>query len=86
MPKHITEEKEQNIISFYCSSPTTIRYVAKKFNVSIPSVIKILNKHNITRWTKAQQFSPELKEDYFETINTEYKAYFLGLLLTDGNV
>lgn len=27
-----------------------------------------------------------LKEDYFNIIDSEEKAYFLGLLITDGNV
>ena len=86
MPKHITSEKEADIVRDYCSAPVTIEQIAEKYNVSFPSVIKILNKHKIARWSKSRMLSPELREDYFETIDTECKAYFLGLLLTDGNV
>ena len=31
-------------------------------------------------------FKPSWYENYFESINTEYKAYFLGFLMGDGNV
>ena len=31
-----------------------------------------------------EQFRLPIKEDYFKNINTKDKAYFLGLMLTDG--
>lgn len=84
MPKHITDETKLEIINYYKSKPTTIAETAKQFSVSDPSVIKILNEYGIKRYSKAKLFSPNLDETYFESIDTETKAYFLGLIITDG--
>ena len=86
MPKHITREEKNKIIDFYKSKPMSIEFVAKHFKISNPSVIKILNEYKIKRYSKVQLFSPELVENYFENIDTEEKAYFLGLIITDGCV
>ena len=86
MPKHISIEKEKEIVAFYKSRPMTISEVAKNFNVCSLSIIKILNKYRIKRYSKSKLFSPNLREDYFEIIDTHEKAYFLGLILTDGCV
>lgn len=84
MSKKITSEKELEIVDFYKRKPITIRETSEKFKYSIPTIIKVLNKFKVKRYSKIQLFSPELKENYFEDINTEYKAYFLGLIITDG--
>ena len=84
MPKHISRETKEELVKYYKSKPMTVEDLANKFNISIPSTIKILNEYRIKRYTKVQLFSPDLKEDYFDNINTEEKAYFLGLIITDG--
>ena len=45
---------------------------------------KILN--GIPKHSKTKIFNPNLDEDYFETIDTQEKAYFLGLIIADGNI
>ncbi|MEE0930544.1 MAG: hypothetical protein UIM53_06045 [Acutalibacteraceae bacterium] len=84
MPKHITKELKENIVREYLLKPQTIHEVAQKYKVSDPSVIKILDENNIIRYSKAKLFSPKLDEDFFENIDSEEKAYFLGLIITDG--
>lgn len=86
MPKHITKEEKDDIINFYKAHPMTIDDVAQHFNISNPSIIKILNEYKTKRYSKVQLFSPNLIENYFENIDTEEKAYFLGLIVTDGCV
>ena len=51
---------------------TSIRRYIKKYNLEVekPKISRILN----------------INENYFETIDTEHKAYWLGLLMADGNV
>lgn len=49
------------------------------------SIIKVLKMNNITIRSKAG-FKPDFNEDYFEKIDKEGKAYFLGLIITDGSV
>jgi hypothetical protein len=61
-----------------------IKTVCEKFNLSSPTVGKILK--DIPRYSKALIFNPNLKENFFDEIDTEEKAYFLGLMISDGNV
>ena len=84
--KIITEEIKNNIVVFYESKPMTIKTVCNKFNLSEPTVLKILKEKNISVYKKAKLYNPDLVEDFFHNINTEEKAYFLGLLIADGNV
>lgn len=82
--KIITEELKQEIIEFYLTQPMTYAVVQKKYNLSAPTVGKILSE--VPKYSKAKIKNPNLKERFFETIDSEEKAYFLGLLISDGNV
>ena len=82
--KIITEELKQEIIKFYLTQPMTYAVVQEKYNLSAPTVGKILSE--IPKYSKAKIKNPNLKERFFETIDSEEKAYFLGLLISDGNV
>lgn len=84
MPKHISKEQKENIIEYYLSKPMTVASLAEKFKICIPSVIKILDEYRIKRYSKVQLYSPDLNEDYFSIIDSPEKAYFLGLIVTDG--
>ena len=85
MPRKIIGENLKNEIrSFYQIKPITIREVGKEFNLSEPTVIKILG--DMPRWPKNKILNPEINEDYFEVIDNERKAYFIGLMISDGNV
>lgn len=81
---NFTKELKEQITQFYLSRPMSFQTVSEKFNICLPSVGKILN--GIPIYSKAQIYNPKLKEDFFKIINTEEKAYFLGLLISDGNV
>ena len=63
-----------------------IEECAKTYNVSPATIIKILDGFKIKRWSKSVLFSPDLDEHYFDAIDTPQKAYWLGLLMTDGCV
>lgn len=82
--KIITDAQKDLIIKDYLSKPQTISEIAKRYNLSSPTIVKILG--DTPRYKKSKVFSPLLKEDFFENIDTERKAYFLGLLISDGNV
>ena len=85
MPKKIiTEELKQEIRNYYLSKPMTKRHVGEKYNLSEPTIIKILK--GIPAWPKAKINNPNLDEHFFQKIDCEEKAYFLGLLIADGNV
>ena len=82
--KIINEELKQNIINYYLSKPMTLLEVEQYFNLSHPTISKILK--NTPKYSKAKIKNPELKERFFEKIDSEEKAYFLGLLIADGNI
>lgn len=84
MSKKLSNELKQQIKEYYLQKPTSIKEVAKHFNLCSVTVGKILK--NIPKYTKTQLFSPELIENWFETIDNEEKAYYLGLFITDGNI
>ena len=82
--KIITEELKQQIINYYLSHPMALSQVEKQFDLSHPTISKILK--DTPKYPKAKINSPELRERFFETIDSEEKAYFLGLIIADGNV
>ena len=84
MPKQkVTPELKQEIINFYLSEPMTLKQVENKYNLSHPTVSKILK--NIPKYSKAKIYNPNLKEHFFKKLN-EISAYYLGLIIADGNV
>lgn len=58
--------------------------LALKYNVTPNTIINILAKNNIIRNNNYHNLN--LKENYWKIIDSFDKAYFLGFLLTDGNV
>lgn len=82
--KIITDELKRNIIDYYLSKPMSLSQVEQHFNLSHPTVTKILK--DIPKYPKAKINNPNLKESFFKEIDSEEKAYFLGLLIADGNV
>ena len=82
--KIITEELKQEIIKYYLSQPMTMKQIEDKYELSHPTMTKILK--DVPKYTKAKLNNPNMKEHFFQEINEEAKAYFLGLLISDGNV
>lgn len=82
--KVITEELKEEIIKYYLSQPMTMKQVEDKYELSHPTITKILK--DVPKYTKAKLNNPNMKEHFFQEINEEAKAYFLGLLISDGNV
>lgn len=62
----------------------TIEAISVKYSICYPTMCKILREFRIKPYSKQKLFSPDLIEDYFEKIDTEHKAYFLGLIVSDG--
>ena len=82
----VSEEKKKDICKKYSEENWTIKLLTEKYALSRFVVKRILqdNQISIKRHTKRGRLF--MKEEYFEKIDTEAKAYFLGLLFTDGNV
>lgn len=62
----------------------TLNQVEDKYKLSHPTISKILA--NTPKYTKAKLNNHNMNEHFFKEINCEENAYFLGLLISDGNV
>ena len=82
--KQITDELKEDIKKFYRTKPMPFSMVCEKYGLSQPTVGKILKDEK--KYAKASIYNPELIDSYFENIDTEVKAYFIGLIIADGNV
>lgn len=63
---------------------TTEREILKKFDISLRQYFNLLKLNNIKKKSKVVKYN--FDEDYFESIDTEDKAYFLGFIVADGSV
>jgi len=84
--KSIDDTVRRRVVDSYCSRPMTIAECAEINGLSNPTVIKILNEMGVKRYRKSVLFSPNMDERYFQSIDSEAKAYLIGFLITDGNV
>lgn len=83
----INKEEDIQLIKEQYLSGKTIQKIRDEFFPDInPSTIRnIIVKYFPEIMRKASKPNP-IYHDYFETIDTEEKAYFLGLLFADGGV
>lgn len=75
---------ETTVLRSYVEDNKAALTIQKELNLSQQQIFKILNNHKVKR--SRRQKTPNFDIHYFEDINTNEKAYFLGLLLADGNV
>jgi len=75
------------IISLYKQGQSATK-IAKQLGCSHTLILDFLDKNNITKTPKNQLIRKykQIKEDYFDVIDTQEKAYYLGLLFADGCV
>lgn len=84
MRHKITDEFKKDVIDYYRRCPMTMNAVCEHFDICMPTAIKILK--GVEKHKKSLIFNPSLKENFFDSIDTERKAYWLGLLISDGNI
>lgn len=79
------DEDQQEIIRLYSKEKMTLKFIRTKFACREEAIKNVLIKNNIPI-IKRRSKNKFLNEDYFSSIDTEEKAYILGLLFTDGNI
>ena len=86
-PRRIwTEDQISEIINLYTEKGLSLATIAQKYHVESSVISKILKERNIPIRPRGTSKNPLLNHYYFHNIDTPEKAYFLGLLFTDGNI
>jgi intein-encoded DNA endonuclease-like protein len=83
----MVKEKEDQVLNLYTDQKLSADKIANLISIDRKTVFRILkrNNHHIrTSSEAALKFTCD--DNYFENINTERKAYWLGFLFADGNI
>ncbi len=75
----MNKETLEKIKTLYLSGKSS-RQIAKEINCCKSTILKHIK--NIPKHKQTRKYT--INENYFDTIDTEEKAYFLGLLYSDG--
>jgi hypothetical protein len=81
--KLLTEKEELEIVEKRKNGILT-NFIKIEYGISDRHFYSILKKYNIEIKHKVKKYN--FNEDYFENIDTEDKAYFLGFIIADGCV
>lgn len=82
----MTKELEEKIILMYESNLSASK-IAEKIGKSKNGVLYVLHKYNIDTANRKYDNRKNLVNDhYFDKIDTQEKAYILGMLMADGNI
>ena len=79
-----TDEQVAYIIDKYINENYTLKQLGQEFGCSYATIRNLLNKHHIQSRGNKQGYPRN--EYYFNKIDTEEKAYWLGFLYADGCV
>lgn len=75
---------EKEVCTLY-KSGLSITKIAELYSVSMKPIKRILKENNVTITGKDNR-KHTCTYDYFERIDNEHKAYWLGFIMADGNV
>lgn len=79
---NITQEE---IIKKYQTGNFSMNSLAKLYKCDYSTISSILRRNNIEKFSHGTHIiNYKLEESYFDNINTQEKAYFLGILFADG--
>lgn len=80
----ITKEMEENIIKDYQSGLSSIK-LSDKYSINPSSVFNVLKRNGLSaRSNSINSRKYDCNHDFFESIDTEEKAYWLGFIFADG--
>ena len=79
-----TEEQVAYIIDKYVNKNYTLKQLGREFNCNYGTIRNLLNKHHIKTRGNKQGYPRD--EFYFNKIDTQEKAYWLGFLYADGYI
>ena len=77
-----TNEQIEEIITLYTINKFSMKAIGEKYGVSKTVINRILMENNISK--KQDNHIYQCNYDYFENIDSDEKAYWLGFLAADG--
>lgn len=80
------EEDEKQICNMYQNEGHTITFIRQYFHCRDEAIRAVLQKYDILIKPRGCSKNRLVKENFFEIIDSEEKAYFLGLMFTDGSI
>lgn len=82
----LSDEQKIDICNMYKTGLYSCNDISKIYNVSRHNIYGIVKRRKLTRNLSKSKLSRKYKlnEHYFDTIDSEEKAYFLGFLYADG--
>jgi hypothetical protein len=81
-----SQQSDQIIVNEYISGESS-EVLAEKHNTGGNTIRRILKENGVKiRPSTENKRKYKINQDFFETIDTEEKAYFLGLLYADGSL
>jgi len=82
-----TKRDIEDIISLYENEGLTIENIRARYKARTQTIFDILRDNGVdTSKNERKSVNRLLKHEFFEVIDTEEKAYFLGMLMADGCV
>lgn len=82
--RKINEIDYESIINLYRDKKISTPQIAKMYNTTTKSICDILKRNNIERNNRQGDFN--LNINFWKKIDNIESAYFLGWILTDGNI
>ena len=84
-PCIITKEIVEYVTDLYVNKRMGMANIGKEIGASPSTVMRILHGANVhIRTDREQALKYSVDENYFETIDDEHKAYWFGLMYSDG--
>ena len=83
--RRLTHQEKTELFAKYETGKYTAVDLAKEYPVSSTAISALLKRHGYKSKTQSElQRKYEVNESFFDVIDTEEKAYFLGFLYADG--
>ena len=81
----LTKDEKEELFEMYKTYKYSYKNLSEKFNKSVSSIACLLNRENLKGKRINNHFRKyEINQYFFDNVDTEEKAYFLGFLCADG--
>jgi hypothetical protein len=82
--KNLSEEQIKEMCKMYAEDKKSSTEIASVYNVNSETIRKWIKRSGVKMRTSGESMSAGLNHNFFEIIDNENKAYWLGFLLADG--